>query len=87
MGSSVYKVVRGFNMTKEEEIPEGICCCCGHELCWHIDEGDGWRCHLLSSDLYQCECFLRKGRYESKDGYDLKSRVDQHIKEIKEGKG
>ena len=72
----------------EEKIPEDICCCCGHKLGSHLDEGDGWRCHSLGSDFYQCECFLRKNRYEEGlKGYDLKARIKQHIREFKEGHG
>ena len=65
----------------EEEIPEGVCCCCGHKLSTHIDEGDGFRCHSLGQDCFQCECFLRKGRYASIEGYDLKKRLRRYIKE------
>lgn len=65
-----------------DEIPSGACCCCGHPLGTHIDECEGWRCHVLGDDLYQCECFLRKNRYATIDGYDLKSRVEDQIKEL-----
>ena len=60
-----------------KEIPEGICCVCGHSLDTHFDEEKGWRCHRISSDGYQCECWLRKHEYaETRDYYDLKSRYD-----------
>jgi len=73
---------------KKGKIPKGICVCCGHKLDHHIDERDGWRCHSLGSDFYQCECFLRKGRYDNGiDGYDLRSRVNKHADEFKRGVG
>lgn len=59
-----------------------ICCVCAHTLDMHIDEGSGWRCHALGSDGYQCECWLRKGRYESIRGYSLGTRVQQHLEEL-----
>lgn len=58
-------------------VEEKVCCVCGHKLASHIDEGDGWRCHSLGSDGYQCECFLRKDR-TSEEGinfYGLKARI------------
>jgi hypothetical protein len=62
------------------------CCICEHDLCNHIDEGTGWRCHALGQDAYQCECFLRKERgYISY--YDLDLRIEKHADEFKEGKG
>lgn len=66
----------------EKEIPKNTCCVCGHPLSSHIDEGDGWRCHSLAQDFFQCECFLRKGRYDGNDelqAYDLKSRLKRRI--------
>lgn len=69
-----------------DDIPDGICCCCGHKLDNHIDEKEGWRCHSLGEDFYQCECYLRKNRYDSIEGYDLKKRVEQMLKELSEEK-
>lgn len=58
----------------EKRSRKRTCCCCGHPLHTHVDEGDGWRCHCLGQDTYQCECFLRK-RYKSINGYDLDKRI------------
>lgn len=67
----------------EAEVPNGVCCCCGHKLAIHIDEGDGYRCHSLAQDFYQCECYLRKRRYdEGLEAYDLKKRLKQQITEL-----
>jgi len=67
---------------------EETCCVCGHKLSTHIDEGDGWRCHSLSSDAYQCECYLRKDRADGDISYySLERRVNQHKKEFEEGFG
>lgn len=64
---------------KEEE----ICCLCIHKLSSHIDEGDGWRCHSLGQDAFQCECFLRKDRAENNiQYYNLKKRKNEMLKEI-----
>jgi len=60
-----------------------ICCVCGHELDMHIDEDDGWRCHSLAGDGYQCECWLRKGRYKGIKGYSLGVRTREHTEELK----
>lgn len=68
---------------EKEEIEENICCLCRHEFRFHVDEGNGWRCHCLGYDGFQCECWLRK---DHGDGdikfYDLKSRIEEHIKEL-----
>ena len=61
-----------------------ICCCCGHNLVHHIDEVKGWRCHSLSKDGYQCECYLRKDRCYGKDFYNLYDRIKEHTNQIKE---
>lgn len=59
-------------------VPDGICCVCGDKLSSHIDEGDGWRCHSISVDGCQCECYLRKGRAQGDiNYYDLKKRIEQ----------
>lgn len=65
----------------QAEIPDETCCVCGHHLSSHIDEGDGFRCHCLGQDYYQCECFLRKNRHTSIDGYDLKKRAVRYLRE------
>jgi len=67
---------------------EGICCVCGHKLSNHIDEGNGWRCHSLGHDAFQCECYLRKDRDTFSDDkgldyYDLKKRIKESLKELK----
>lgn len=41
-------------------------------LSMYSDEGGGWRCHSLAEDGYQCECWLRKGRYDGIEGYFLR---------------
>lgn len=67
-------------------IEKGICCVCGHKLSSHIDEDNGWRCHSLGPDAYQCECFLRKDR-AGKEGinyYDLKIRTAKMVEESRE---
>lgn len=69
------------------KIPDNICCCCGHKLGNHVDERDGWRCHSLGQDFYQCECYLRKNRYDSISGYDLKLRVIRMKKDLKKEVG
>jgi len=48
---------------------EGICCVCGHKLHNHIDESNGWRCHSIGHDWYQCECWLRKDRADGDRNY------------------
>ncbi len=60
-----------------------ICCVCSHELSYHLDEKKGWRCHLLGQDGYQCECWLRKGRYESIEGYELHKRIKEMKEELR----
>ncbi len=69
----------------------GKCCVCHHNLITHIDEGNGWRCHSIGADLYQCECFLRKGRLGKERSnlhyYDLGLRRREHLREFKEGRG
>lgn len=62
------------------------CIVCGHKLSLHIDEGDQWRCHsILTPDMYQCECRLRKDVAENNiDWYDHEKRVEQALKEMKE---
>jgi len=73
---------------KEAETEEDICCVCGHSLSTHIDEKEWWRCHSLGADAYQCECRLVKLSDDSKlIDYDLKHRVDDHLKEFREGHG
>jgi len=60
---------------------EEICCVCGHKLSVHIDEGEGWRCHSLGSDGFQCECFLRKDRAEGNmEYYELSRRIEEFKK-------
>jgi len=68
---------------KQTKDLDKICCVCGHELGMHIDEGDGWRCHSIAADGYQCECWLRKGRYDGIEGYSLGVRTREHIEELK----
>lgn len=63
---------------------EGRCCVCGHLLSHHIDETNGWRCHSLGPDFYQCECFLRK-KYDDIRGYDVKKRLSEQLAERKLG--
>ena len=60
----------------------GVCCVCFHDLSHHIDEGEGWRCHWLGRDGYQCECYLRKDKDISIKTYDLKARIEEHRKEL-----
>jgi hypothetical protein len=50
----------------------------------HIDEGDGWRCHGLGSDGYQCECFLRKRKAKGDISYySLGKRIEEFKMELK----
>ena len=64
---------------------EEVCVVCGHLLRSHLEEKEGWRCHTLGTDGYQCECFLRKGRYEEGlEGYSLERRTQRHSIELKE---
>ena len=71
-----------------DNIPEGICCVCGHKLSSHINENEYWRCHSLSKDCYQCECRLMKVEETDKlEDYDLKLRMLKHRKEFAEGIG
>lgn len=53
------------SLVTSENVIEEICCVCEHPLESHIEEGDGWRCHHLGKDGYQCECFLRKARADN----------------------
>lgn len=78
----------GYTRLDNEIQVSQLCCCCGHPLASHIEETLGWRCHAFGPDLYQCECFLRKGRYEEGlGGYDLMKRVELHKTEFSEGYG
>ncbi len=62
---------------------KNICCVCNHDLDYHIDEKDIWRCHSLGADGWQCECILRKDRAENnKSYYDLERRVKEQIEEL-----
>jgi hypothetical protein len=84
----------------KEDIPEGVCCVCGHRLSSHVyephkvdrrdgtfeDNGSGWRCHQLSVDGCQCECWLRQAGLDLVSGvspesqrnfYDLKRRCKE----------
>jgi len=70
----------------DNDVPNGICCCCGHTLNSHIDENEGWRCHSLAQDFYQCECYLRKNKglnidHDKIGNYDLKKRIKRYLKE------
>lgn len=78
-----------------DEIPDEICCVCGHKLGNHVDEGSIWRCHSLGQDFYQCECALIKDKSKPLEGksphirigeptisyYDLKRRLKKLISE------
>lgn len=59
-----------------------VCCVCLHDLSDHIDEVKGYRCHSLGTDGFQCECFLRKDRYDSIEGFQLDKRISQMIEEL-----
>lgn len=62
---------------------KNVCCVCNHDLDYHIDENDFWRCHCLGSDGWQCECTLRKDRSENNISYyDLERRVKKQIEEL-----
>jgi hypothetical protein len=57
---------------------------CGHDLEDHIDESNGWRCHALGNDGYQCECFLRREHADgSKYYYELETRINKHKEELR----
>lgn len=67
-------------MSKFEDLitEEGTCTVCGHPLCAHIDEGEGWRCHCIGADTYQCECYLRKAKADGViSWYDLHLRMKE----------
>ncbi len=71
--------------TLKERTDDDVCCVCGHPLSVHIDEGNGWRCHFLGPDGYQCECFLRKKRtHNDISYYSLRKRIEQFKKELEE---
>ena len=61
------------------------CCVCLHDLSDHIDEKEGWRCHMLGPDGFQCECFLRKSGFDSIEGYELNKRISQVKEELELG--
>ncbi len=63
----------------EEFKDKDVCTVCYHKLSLHLDEGDGWRCHSLDMSLFQCECYLRKGRYDTKEEYNLGNRIKEQI--------
>ncbi|KXA98626.1 hypothetical protein AKJ39_01370 [candidate division MSBL1 archaeon SCGC-AAA259J03] len=63
------------------------CCVCGHELNAHIDESDGWRCHLLGPDGFQCECYLRKDRVDGDiEFYSVEGRKERFLEELERAK-
>ena len=68
-------------MSEEQE--EAVCCVCGHHLGTHIDEGDGWRCHSLGEDGYQCECYLRKRGDRDIRFYSLERRISENAELLK----
>ncbi len=75
-------IVEDFMQKFSEKIPKDTCSVCGHTLSSHIDEKSGWRCHSLGPDFYQCECWLRKNRYDDGlNGYDFHKRQDGYLKE------
>lgn len=90
----VNKLLKKFNQNEDVR-----CIVCGHKISSHIDEGDGWRCHsILTYDLNQCECFLRKSNRTLKEysipeskwneqfllKSEVKERIIKSIKEINE---
>lgn len=58
-----------------------VCCVCGHDLDWHIDEEKWWRCHLLGADYYQCECRLLKIHGRKKNDYNVEKRAREYVEE------
>jgi len=63
---------------------KNVCCVCGHDLGYHIDDNDYWRCHSLGADGWQCECILRKNRAENNISYyDLSRRAMKQMEELK----
>lgn len=72
------------NIEFKSEVEEDVCCVCGHPLWMHIDERNGWRCHALGPDGYQCECFLRKDKAKGDISYySLEKRVKEFKRELK----
>lgn len=64
---------------------KGKCCVCHHDLEYHVDEGNFWRCHMLGLDHFQCECILNKGKAENDiKFFDLASRAEEHMKDLRE---
>lgn len=68
---------------KQKNLEVERCCVCGHPLSSHIDEGNGWRCHSLGGDGYQCECWLRKAHANDKEYYNIEERIKEMSKELK----
>lgn len=56
-----------------------ICIICEHKLNHHIDDGDVYRCHALSTDSFQCECRIQKKIHKLKD-LDKHKRIKEAIK-------
>ena len=71
------------HFSKIIEKGKNVCCVCHHDLRLHIDEKDVWRCHLLGSDGWQCECALRKDRAENNIlYYELARRAKEQMETL-----
>lgn len=68
---------------KRETANNKRCCVCRHALDNHVNEGDGWRCHSIAPDFYQCECFLRKTEFnKNKQTYNHMVRIKAYMREL-----
>lgn len=69
-----------------KEMEMGTCVVCGHPLSHHVWEGDSqwWRCHSLGCDMFQCECRLAAISGRTRDSYDAKKRILEHLAEMVE---
>ena len=64
-------------------IKQRICIICKHPLNSHLDDGEYWRCHCLSTDGYQCECRVFKKYYFNLSELDEKIRSNKALKELR----
>lgn len=73
----------------EVKAVDPCCCVCGHPLKMHLfekgEQGDGWRCHCIGMDCFQCECHLRKRtKQQDLNYYNLQDRIADFQKIEKE---
>lgn len=69
------------------EYGKNKCCVCHHDLDYHIDEGNFWRCHAYGLDHFQCECILSKHKAKNDiKFFDLGRRTEEQIEDLHESK-